>query len=44
VKGGYEYRAGGDWESGECNGYWIRRCDDGTEKRYGPCPRVTNDD
>jgi hypothetical protein len=33
---GYEYRAGGYWESGECDGYWIRRCDDGSEKRYGP--------
>jgi hypothetical protein len=33
---GYRYRAGGYWESGECDGYWIRRCDDGTEKRYGP--------
>jgi hypothetical protein len=33
---GYEYRPGGYWESGECDGYWIRRCDDGSEKRYGP--------
>ena len=33
---GYEYDAnGGYWESGDCSGYWLRRCDDGTQKRYG---------
>ncbi len=31
----YEYEEDGYWESGDCNGYWIRRCDDGTEKRFG---------
>jgi hypothetical protein len=32
----WEYDESGYWESGDCDGYWIRRCDDGTEKRYGP--------
>lgn len=31
---GYEYNESGYWESGDCSGYWIRRCDDGSEKRY----------
>ncbi len=31
----WEYDPSGYWESGDCSGYWIRRCDDGTEKRYG---------
>lgn len=30
----YVYRESGYWESGHCSGYWIRRCDDGTERRY----------
>ena len=33
---GYEHdENGGYWESGDCDGYWLRRCDDGTQKRYG---------
>lgn len=30
----YEYEDDGYWESGDCSGYWLRRCDDGTEKRF----------
>jgi hypothetical protein len=32
---GYEWSNDGYWEPGDCDGYWLRRCDDGTEKRYG---------
>ncbi len=33
---GYEHDDnGGYWESGACSGYWLRRCDDGSQKRYG---------
>ena len=33
---GYEHDDnGGYWESGDCSGYWLRRCDDGSQKRYG---------
>ena len=33
---GWEYVEDGYWESGSCDGFWIKRCDDGTEHWFGP--------